>query len=169
MSKLQSTFPEAVEATSSHRFRASDDLQFATAYFFFIMDGGARAGLSLQQYFTRELDTNADGVLSNNELRTLALLVYRHSPSSKEFEELRDCLSPPETRVSVSEKTLGDGSIEKRSETVVRRPGITVERLNTCSLAMEALSKHARFPPTHQEIPLDGKCLDLTSTFSIFD
>jgi hypothetical protein len=94
-------------------------------------------------------------LLSDNELRTLALLVFRHGPSPRELNELRDCLAPPDTTVRVSEQTLSDGSFETRSETVVRRPGMTVERVGFCPLVMDALARHARFAPTHQEMPLD--------------
>lgn len=155
VNKLQAQFPEAFEATSSHRFRSSFDVQFATAYFFFIMDGGARDGINLAYYFSRELDTDGDGVLSENELRTLALLVYRHGPSPRELAELRDCIAPPDTESSVIEHVYDDGSRESRTETVVRRPGLTLTQLSLCGLAMDALARHARMPQTHEDMNLD--------------
>lgn len=155
MNKLQASFPDAFDATSSHRFRASDDVQFATAYFFFIVDGGAREGFDLASYFTRELDTDGDGVLSENELRTLALLVYRHSPSPRELSDLRDCVAPPDTVVKAVEQVFEDGSREAKTETVVRRPGLTMARVALCDSAMNALARHARMPPTHEEMNLD--------------
>ena len=41
MQRLQSKFPAEFERTSSHRFRSSDDVQFAFAYFWFLMEDTA--------------------------------------------------------------------------------------------------------------------------------
>lgn len=54
-------FSAAFEATSQHRFRDSADIQFAFAYFYFIMEGGAQEGIDLEEYWRQELDTNHDG------------------------------------------------------------------------------------------------------------
>ena len=41
MQKLQSKFPAEFERTSSHKFRSSDDVQYAFAYFWFLMEDNA--------------------------------------------------------------------------------------------------------------------------------
>ncbi len=38
MHRLQSKFPSEFDRTSSHRFRSGDDVQFAFAYFWFLME-----------------------------------------------------------------------------------------------------------------------------------
>jgi UDP-N-acetylglucosamine-lysosomal-enzyme len=41
MQRLQSKFPDDFHRTSSHKFRASDDVQYAFAYFWFLMEDTA--------------------------------------------------------------------------------------------------------------------------------
>lgn len=54
-------FSWAFDATSAHRFRDAADIQFAFAYFTFIMEGGAQEGIDVDTYWQRELDTDMDG------------------------------------------------------------------------------------------------------------
>ena len=61
MEKVQDRFADAFDATSTHRFRDSADIQFAFAYFYFIIEGGAQAGIDLDEYWSTELDTDGDG------------------------------------------------------------------------------------------------------------
>ena len=53
--------PSEFDATSSHRFRDSADVQYAFAYFYFLIEGGAQQGLNMEEYWSRELDTDQDG------------------------------------------------------------------------------------------------------------
>ena len=41
--------------------RAGCRLQFAFAYFYWLIEGGAQTGMALKPYWDRELDTNLDG------------------------------------------------------------------------------------------------------------
>ena len=41
MQHLQAKFPDEFDRTSSHKFRASDDVQYAFAYFWFLMEDTA--------------------------------------------------------------------------------------------------------------------------------
>lgn len=59
--QVDSSFQAEFEATSRNRFRSPQDLQFAFAYFQFIMEGGATQTLDLAEYWRQELDTNQDG------------------------------------------------------------------------------------------------------------
>lgn len=61
MQSLQDKFPVQFDATSSHRFRHPEDVQYAFAYFYWVMEGGAQEGLSVTKYWQKELDTNMDG------------------------------------------------------------------------------------------------------------
>lgn len=36
--------------------RCADDIQYAFAYFHFLMEGGAREGIDVETYFSKELD-----------------------------------------------------------------------------------------------------------------
>lgn len=153
MTALQEAWPAEFAATSSHRFRSSLDLQYAFAYFAFLMEGGARVGIDLSTYWGRELDTDGDGELNDNEFRTFAAVVYKKAPSQSEIESLRNCTSPQGVVSVVQEEEARDGAgdVVTTTVTTVTRPRVTLERVMGCASAMEGLSKHARFPPTHEE------------------
>ena len=154
MQKLQDRWPEEFSSTSARRFRDGDDVQYAFAYFHFLMEGGAREGLDVREYFDRELDVDADRVLSANELRTLGSIVMQHSPSDADVARLRDCLAPERVESSVERtEEFGEEAVEVRRRT--SRPLITWSRLMECDEVVTGLSKHARFGATHQDMPHD--------------
>ena len=168
MTSLQARWPEEFQATSAHRFRSSDDLQYAFAYFGYLMEGGGRRGIDLQSYWVRELDTDGDGHLSDNEFRTLAAVVYKKSPTDDEIASLRNCTAPASVTVAdegPSHHVNRDGDLSSvRVHTVTSvQPLVTLERVMACAAAMEGLSKHARFPPTHEEGPPDEVAFEMIS------
>lgn len=73
MGEMQEKFPEDWDATSSHRMRSSDDMQFAFAYFYFLMS--EQKNMTIEELFF-ELDADHSGVLSDREIRTLATRLY---------------------------------------------------------------------------------------------
>lgn len=73
MRELQDKFAREFDATSSHRLRHGDDMQFAFSYFYYLMS--ERSGVNASRYF-HLLDTDHSRVLSDRELRTLATRIY---------------------------------------------------------------------------------------------
>ncbi|CAE1268162.1 GNPTAB [Acanthosepion pharaonis] len=73
MKELHDLFPQEWEVTSSHRIRSSDDMQFAFAYFYYLM--GVTVEVNPAEIFD-ETDTDMSGVLSDREFRTLATRLY---------------------------------------------------------------------------------------------
>jgi len=69
MQRLQSKFPAEFDRTSSHKFRASDDVQYAFAYFWFMMEDTAR--MEAEEFCARNADTDLNGIVTDNEMRTL--------------------------------------------------------------------------------------------------
>jgi len=72
MVSLQSRFPAEFAATSSHRFRDPKDMQYSFSYMYWMVEQSKYLLLSRAEFFKKEVDTDGDGVLSSNELRTLA-------------------------------------------------------------------------------------------------
>ncbi|KAH9518792.1 hypothetical protein Btru_006280 [Bulinus truncatus] len=73
MYELQSRFPKEWDTTSSHKIRSSTDMQYAFAYYYYMM--GVTVPVSVQDIFN-EIDTDHSGVLSDREIRTLAARMY---------------------------------------------------------------------------------------------
>lgn len=152
MKKLEDRWPSEFKATSARRFRDGNDIQYAFAYFHFLIEGGAREGLDVQKYFQQELDVDGDGWLSVNELRTLASVVLQRSATSADITKLRDCLSPEETVTTKEDLSDSRSELIETKMTISRRR-ITWESLMNCEEVVNGLSKHGRFGPTHQEMP----------------
>lgn len=70
--ELYARWPDRFDQTASHRFRHSNDMQFAFSYFYFMMQ-------SKQVYDSRkvfaQLDGDEDGVLSENEVEYLTMVM----------------------------------------------------------------------------------------------
>jgi len=119
MHQLQRTFPAEFQATSAHRFRSSADVQYAFAYMWWLIEGGARRGIALQRYWQRELDTDGDGFLSETELRTLASVVKGGSPDANDVLNLRGCLG----NVTARDRGIGPVSVGGTETGTVEQEG----------------------------------------------
>jgi hypothetical protein len=179
MEKLQSKWPSAFSSTSSRRFRTGVDVQYAYAYFHFLLEGGARDGIDVETFFSSELDSDGDGILNANELSTLAAIVYRRTPTGNELATLRECLVGPAAPSNVTVSRVRDGPGIERVEEVrvahVRLP--TWDSLVGCQTVIDALAKNGRFGPMAQdmgtaandEVSFEMVGDDVNKTHSILD
>jgi len=171
MAKLQEKYAMDYARTAQQRFRTSSDVQYAFAYFHFLIEGGAREGLDVARYFSLELDSDGDGVLNDNELRTLGAVVHKRSPTPAELDALRACLvTVGGSGGSVSSSGSGENQGHRSQETVLVEsrtvPGgrqvdtlrsvfirdITWDLIMGCPLVVDSLSRNARFGPTAQDM-----------------
>uniref|UniRef100_A0A6B2KXE3 EF-hand domain-containing protein n=1 Tax=Arcella intermedia TaxID=1963864 RepID=A0A6B2KXE3_9EUKA len=68
---LLDTWPKQFDETSSHKLRSPTDVQYAFAYYYFLMN--QKIDYDFDNYFDEHFDTDKDGELSPNELRTLIM------------------------------------------------------------------------------------------------
>lgn len=74
---------DEIQATSSHKFRNSNDLQFAFTYYYFLMSEEFHPTLErILSNFDRNLDQN----LNRNEARTFYLTTTKNDYEEKDFE-----------------------------------------------------------------------------------
>jgi UDP-N-acetylglucosamine-lysosomal-enzyme len=83
MSEMQSKWSQEWIATSSHKFRSPEDMQYAFSYYYYVMNRHKAQPPSLLNYINNEIDTDHDGYLNSNEFLTLASVVAGKSPSGK--------------------------------------------------------------------------------------
>eukprot|EP01105_Mastigella_eilhardi_P015897 TRINITY_DN363_c0_g1_i1.p1 TRINITY_DN363_c0_g1~~TRINITY_DN363_c0_g1_i1.p1 ORF type:complete len:715 (-),score=152.10 TRINITY_DN363_c0_g1_i1:452-2596(-) len=99
LEQLQARFPSQWDATSSHRFRDSKDMQFSFSYFYFVMSD--RVPFNLTEVWNVYLDRDRDGVLNDHEFRNLALYVLGtpipKDGLSKLRESIWNCTTPPQS------------------------------------------------------------------------
>ena len=145
LAALHDRYPREFAATSSHRFRHSDDMQFAFAYFHWLVHNQYIGGQNdvdftkLTNYWERELDTDQDGVINDNEFISVVGVALGHSPSEDELKNFRNCVAPPSTFTTMWAR--GDADLHA---TISSKPHITLPRLVNCSDFIEGVAKHAR-------------------------
>eukprot|EP01113_Clastostelium_recurvatum_P003511 TRINITY_DN1152_c0_g1_i5.p1 TRINITY_DN1152_c0_g1~~TRINITY_DN1152_c0_g1_i5.p1 ORF type:complete len:1635 (-),score=329.21 TRINITY_DN1152_c0_g1_i5:43-4947(-) len=86
MFELQEKWPKQWNDTSSHSLRSSEDMQYAFAYFYYVIH--ARYEFNFTHIWRNELDMNWDGYLNENELRTLAIHIHGTPLENNQLNEL---------------------------------------------------------------------------------
>ena len=167
MTALQARWPAEFEATSAHRFRSSNDIQYSFAYFTAVMEGVGRAGVDMNVYWSRELDTDGDGILSDNEFRTLAAVVYHRAPTPGDLAALRNCTAPTsevwgEAAEAVRE-VAGAPALVREVTRTLATPLVTLARVLDCSIAVAGLTKYARSAATHEEANHDEVAFEMVT------
>lgn len=117
-----------IDATSTHRFRHPQDMQFSFSYFHYVLNRHKVVHPTLQEIWTEYLDANRNGILDENELLTAASLAHGDYPPDAFVTEVRACLQPPKQE-HVREKSSGKGTV-RVTETLT--PHITFAQLESC-------------------------------------
>ncbi|XP_037073450.1 N-acetylglucosamine-1-phosphotransferase subunits alpha/beta-like [Pollicipes pollicipes] len=151
VAELQAAFADEFVRTSAARVRSPTDMQFAFAYFYYLMSERVRAPAG--QIFD-ELDTDGSGTWSDREVRTLMTRLRPLPLTLRDMERtwalLRDCArrAPPEPELSTppGERYL-DSDLPTVSRAAVLACGELAEELE------RALGGRPRFP--HRVLPAD--------------
>lgn len=136
--RMQSRYSSHFRATASNRFRSSDDVQYAFAYFHFLINSARSLDFRLEDFWSDVVDSNGDGKLSDNEIRTAAAIAANSAPSDSEIEEATRCLRRGTTREE--EWEAFDGTVRA---TYAFRPHATFSSLQNCTELMEKLKENA--------------------------
>lgn len=85
--EMQSEWPEQWERTSTHRTRSSQDMQYSFAYYHYVINRNKARKHDIRRFIKREVDTNHDGFIDDNEFRTLTQIMRNDNVSL-----IRECL-----------------------------------------------------------------------------
>jgi len=161
---MESRFAEEFEKTSQNRFRSTDDMQFAFAYMYWIVHQGDQPLYPPREYFNKELDTDGDGVLSPNELITLAAMAVGsdagHTSTREMLLEMVRCVDPTilqsaEPPAHEEETYDGSSDFEPREENRDHLVRFTFEQIMNCEVTRESLLKKTPRRPTHRIVEED--------------
>lgn len=103
--EMQSFYPAQWEHTSSNRFRSGDDMQYAFSYYYWVINRHKKVRYDVLYYLQTYVDSDGDGYISNNEMRTMANIYFQHSASNEEMDNLLSMLNNC-TAKNASEKGL---------------------------------------------------------------
>ena len=149
MEELQSKYHEQFLATMKHRFRHRQDMQYAFAYMYWLISKGDEPSLTPLEAFEQEFDSNSDGLIDDNELRTVAAVILGADTklTAESINEVKDCLAPPHSNTTT---IVDDEKTVHRTDTIV--PHVTAKRFLNCSKVVEGLKKNWRKKETHATI-----------------
>lgn len=138
--EIKARWPREVDATSTHRFRHPQDMQFSFSYFHYVLNRHKVVHMTLLEIWHAYLDVNRNGILDENELLTAASLAYGDYPPDAYVTEVRTCLQPPKQE-RVREQSSGRGTV-RLTETLT--PHITFEHVAKCTDVAEKLVANVR-------------------------
>lgn len=157
MEELQTVWPGEWNATSAHRFRSPTDMQYSFAYYHYLFNRRKVQTPDLRRYFSAVVDTDNNGIVSENEMRTLVAIMVGDGPSEKDMEEVLQCIENNSTYVSVHNETnTMTTSVGEVSKSFRIRLNPTVEEVLNCSQVTDKLIKNAdwtEFSPTAKMMP----------------
>ncbi|EDW61510.1 N-acetylglucosamine-1-phosphotransferase subunits alpha/beta [Drosophila virilis] len=137
---MQQRFEQQVRQTAHQRFRAATDLQFAFAYYSFLMS--ETKSLGVEQIFD-EFDTDGSGTWSDREVRTCLTRIYPPPldwSAMRYFEEVvQNCTHNLGHDAATDNKIVHSTLVYERYEDS-NLPTITRELVYRCPLLAEALS-----------------------------
>ncbi|RLN63693.1 hypothetical protein BBP00_00003950 [Phytophthora kernoviae] len=139
--EIKDQWTTEVQATSAHRFRHPEDMQFSFSYFHYLINRAKIHPHTLEEVWRVYLDANRNGILDENELLTAASLAHGDAPPEEFVKEVRECVQP-EKREKVREIPTAEGTV-RLSETLT--PYITLENLQRCPSVADALVRNVRY------------------------
>ncbi|GAB9469490.1 N-acetylglucosamine-1-phosphotransferase subunits alpha/beta [Globisporangium polare] len=149
--EIKQRWHREIDATSAHRFRHPQDMQFSFSYFHYVLNRHKAVHPTLEEIWTEYLDANRNGILDENELLTAASLAHGDYPPDAFVTEVRACLQPPKQE-HVREKASGKGTV-RVTETLT--PHITFAQLQNCADIASKLLKNVRREKQCEVMPED--------------
>lgn len=102
MTEMQTKWSAEWNATSSHRFRAVDDMQYAFAYYYYVMNRRKSQPPDLALYLSQTVDTNGDKFIDANEWQTLLSIVSGSRFTDEDDLRLSHCVRFPHLYANAS-------------------------------------------------------------------
>ena len=133
---MHNLLPHEWNLTSSNKFRDPNDMQFAFSYYYYSMNRYKDKQLNLTTFINREIDTNYDGLIDDNEFRTLVTTATGKSPNEADLSELHKCAT---AHLNITSNS---------TENVL----LTVSDILSCNTIENGLRVHpmwSRWAPTH--------------------
>ncbi|TYZ62462.1 hypothetical protein PybrP1_005583 [[Pythium] brassicae (nom. inval.)] len=147
--EIKARWPRECDATSAHRFRHPQDMQFSFSYFHYVLNRHKVVHPTLEEIWTEYLDVNRNGILDENELLTVASLAYGDYPPDAFVTEVRACLQPAKQE-KVRETSSGSGTV-RVTETLT--PHVTFQHVAACADIAAKLLAHVRREPACELMP----------------
>ena len=156
VAEMQRLWPQEWDRTTRNRFRSGNDMQYGFSYFYYLMyrrelqlglnkgkkefyDGEVKTDL-IRMVWEDEVDTDRDGILSQNELVSLASLTLGDAPQKDYLRKMEDCLVGVNRSM---EEDVGVNKNKEDEESLFETKVVTFEEARSCSLSFSGMQNFA--------------------------
>jgi len=148
--EMQNTWEAEWNATSSNKFRSRKDMQYSFSYYYYMLNRHTIQEIDVKKIIQKEVDTDEDGLINDNEFRTLTALAHA------DIEVLHNCTLNASRSVSdFNEKVLHNLSYGTAEQSIKFHAWPSVEDVMLCELVVSGirdnLDRKQRFQ-THSTI-----------------
>lgn len=149
LATIEKELEEPILRTVAHRFTHESDLHFTFMYYWFVQKEEQKQKEAYYDgLWEKFIDTDHDGILSDNEVRTLAAILHSDNVNDEcvltknvirsNIRALLDCLVPAEESTETSSPTYHYSRVTRK------RPLVTFNRYKACTDAVGGVE--SRFP-----------------------
>ncbi len=154
ITEMQQRWPSEWDVTSSNRFRSNKDMQYSFAYYHYLINRHKlKVGYpEIYKYLARQIDTNNDGYIDQNEFLSLAHIVKGSPVLASDIDQYNTCIATNATfsiHQEESAQTLPFGRIHQQ---YTFYPYYTIDEVLNCSLIytnLRANIEWSRIYPSH--------------------
>ena len=165
---IQKQYPEPWRETASHRFRSGRDVQYAFAYFHYVMGTFDAAEPDLEELWRVEIDADGSGALDGNEVLTLAAMALGKEPDDAYVDEIYACASSERVGATLrrwwrrlpSPRFARAAAADRGDRWADPGRAVTLPSLRRCDDAREGVLRHAKLRRERRERYVVEKNLD---------
>ena len=159
MEEMQTRWKKLWIDTSSHRFRSPEDMQYAFAYYHYVIHRYKAHEPDLIAFFRNEIDTNKDGFVDDNEFRTVAAITRGKILTPEKIWEYQKCALPEleytESKYRNATTNYNSSFIDiMKEESRAVSHLLTIEGILNCTVIKDAFLDRMRKEKTYPLIPL---------------
>ena len=137
VSEMQKLWESEWNTTSSNRFRSQKDMQYAFSYYYYVLNRHSIQEIDVKKFIMEEIDTNGDGLIDDNEFRTLTAI------AKADIHELYNCtLNSSTVALAHYDNVKHDFSYGSAESTLTIKLWPSVEDVMKCELVVKGLQEN---------------------------
>ncbi len=154
ITEMQQRWPGEWDVTSSNRFRSNKDMQYSFAYYHYLINRHKlKVGYSeIYKYLARQIDTNSDGYIDQNEFLSLAHIVKGSPVQASDIDEYNNCIATNASYSVHKEESTQSVPFGHIHQQYTFYPYYTIDEVMNCSVIYTNLKTNiewSRIYPSH--------------------
>ncbi len=131
--EMQNIWEAEWNTTSSNKFRSRKDMQYSFSYYYYMLNRHAIQDIDVKKIIKEEVDTDGDGLINDNEFRTLTALAHAA------IDVLHNCIVNASRISDFNEKVLHGLSYGTAEQSIKIHAWPSVEDVMLCELVVNGI------------------------------